>query len=421
MNILLINHYAGSIRHGMEYRPFYLAREWVRMGHRVDIIAASYAHVRTVQPEVHGAVTREVVEDVHYTWLKTPAYSGNGIGRVRNMLSFTGQLTRYSGDLAQLHRPDVVIASSTYPLDNYPAKRIARAAGARLVYEVHDLWPLSPMELGEMSPRHPFIMLMQWAENFAYKNCDRVISMLPCARSHMMEHGLEPGKFHHVPNGIDVEEWCQNHIDIPAEHKQALDRLRVGGRFLVCYAGAHGPANALDRLLEAAELLRGSQVHFVLVGQGPEKDNLIRLAEGLDNVEFLPPVPKACIPDLLERMDALYIGLAHTPLFRFGISPNKLMDYMMAAKPIIQSIDAGNDLVRDSGCGISVSSEHPQAIADAILSLVNTNPSEREAMGKRGREYVLEHHDYAVLAKRFLEALEMGSTTVAAAKQPINL
>ncbi|MEN6356356.1 MAG: glycosyltransferase family 4 protein [Armatimonadota bacterium] len=406
MKILLINHYAGSIKHGMEYRPFYMAREWVRLGHEVTIIAASNSHVRTCNPQIKGNMTHEVIEGVHYIWLKTPAYSGNGVGRVKNMLSFTNQLLLRRIELARTIKPDVVIASSTYPLDNYPASKIARLASAKLIYEVHDLWPLSPMEIGGMSKWHPFIMLMQWAENYAYKHCDRVVSMLPLAESHMLKHGLAEGKFCYVPNGIDTSEWLESKQTIPQEQKDILDALQGEGRFLVCYAGAHGPANALERLMEAAALTEGSNAVFILVGQGPDKEKLIKTASNmrLNNVRFLPAVPKASIPSLLSKMDVLYIGLAHKSLFRFGISPNKLMDYMMAAKPVVQSIDAGNDMVSESGCGISISTGSQKDIADAVLTLMKMNPEERSRMGARGHEYVLKSHDYSILAKRFLEA-----------------
>nr|HPG80754.1 glycosyltransferase [Piscinibacter sp.] len=165
MNILLINHYAGSPRHGMEYRPYYLAREWVRLGHRVQIVAASWSHVRSVQPSPAGdEVIDETIDGIAYRWLPTPPYGGNGVGRVLNIWAFLKQLWRDAPRWASEFRPDAVIASSTYPMDIWVARRIARLAGARLVHEVHDLWPASPIELSGMSPRHPFILLCQKAE-----------------------------------------------------------------------------------------------------------------------------------------------------------------------------------------------------------------------------------------------------------------
>ena len=82
MNILLINHYAGSVRHGMEFRPYYLAREWVKSGHNVQIVAASFSHIRADQPEMSGAAQKsEVIDGIDYRWYRAPSHAGNGAGR----------------------------------------------------------------------------------------------------------------------------------------------------------------------------------------------------------------------------------------------------------------------------------------------------------------------------------------------------
>ncbi len=151
MNILLINHYAGSPRHGMEYRPYYLAREWVRAGHQVQIVAASYSHVRSHQPEMGSQPLDETLDGVRYRWLPVPGYLGNGIGRVKNIWAFLSRLWRDSPRIVREFKPSVVIASSTYPMDIWVARRIAHLAGAKLVYEVHDLWPASPIEVSGLS------------------------------------------------------------------------------------------------------------------------------------------------------------------------------------------------------------------------------------------------------------------------------
>lgn len=402
MTILLINHYAGGPAYGMEHRPFYMAREWVRAGHDVTILAATHSHLRTRQP-LPGD---ETIAGIRYRFVETPPYQGNGLGRVRNMLSFVTQIWREAGRLARELKPERVIASSTYPLDVYPARRIARLAGAKLVYEVHDLWPLSPMELGNIPAWHPFIVVMQKAENDAYRSADRVVSMLPKAEAHMRAHGMAPSKFLYVPNGIDLQEWEAASEALPETHREALEALRAQGRFIVGYAGSHGVANALDTLLDAARLLDGQPVSLVLVGQGPLKADLQSRARGMDNVVFLPPVSKGAVPALLEAMDALYLGWNRVPLYRFGISPNKLMDYMMAAKPIVHSVEAGNDPVAESACGLTVAPEDPEAIAQAIRALREMEPAERAAMGARGRDFVRAHHDYRLLARRFLEGME---------------
>lgn len=404
MNILLINHYAGSTRHGMEFRPFYLAREWVRAGHRVQIVAASFSHIRARQPELDGAVLEEQIEGIDYRWLVTPGYKGNGAGRVKNMLAFMWALWRDSPRLAREFKPDVVIASSTYPMDIWPARRIARLSQARLVYEVHDLWPLSPMELGGLSRWHPFIIWVQMAEDYAYRHADKVVSMLPKARQYMCSRGMAPQKFTYVPNGVDEQEWARP-AELPQPVKAALDALRAKGLPLVGYAGTHGLSNALDVLLDAASQLKG-KAEVVIVGTGPDRDALLaRVAnEDLSNVTMLPAIPKQSVPSFLDGVDIAYIGWHPNPLYRFGISPNKLMDYMMAGKPVVHSVSAGNDPVAEAGCGFTVPPGDAAAVAQAILKLAAMPDAQRKLLGAAGKRFILKNQTYPRLAANFLAA-----------------
>ena len=409
MNILLINHYAGSPVYGMEYRPYYLAREWIRLGHQVRIVASAQSHVRAKQPDLQEAGRlNEIIDGIQYTWFKTPTYAGNGIGRVRNMAAFVWRLFLEGRQLARSFKPDVVIASSTYPMDIWPAHRIAKLTNAKLVFEVHDLWPLSPMELGGMSRWHPFIMLLQAAENYAYRQADVVISMLPKVRAYMESHGMASHKLHIVPNGIDPDEWSAEGQPLPRIVVEKLTQLKLEGNAIVGYAGSHGVANALDSLLDVAKLMQQEKIVFVLVGGGPDKALLQQRAqkEGMHNVLFVDPVLKEQIPALLQWFDVVYIGLQRQPLFRFGIAPNKLMDYMMSARPVLMAIDAGNDPVAEAGCGLTVQPENPQSVVEGVRRLMALSEEERKAMGQRGRAFMLDNHTYPVLARRFLEVCQ---------------
>ena len=409
MNILLINHYAGSPRHGMEYRPYYLAREWVRAGHAVQIVAASYSHVRSRQPELSPATQPrdERVDGIHYRWLPAPNYSGNGLGRVRNIWAFLKGLWRAAPALVREFRPDAVIASSTYPMDIWVARRIARLARATLVYEVHDLWPASPMQLAGLSRWHPFILLCQKAENDACRDADAVVSMLPRVAAHMSAHGLDVKRLHIVPNGISLDEWQEGSAPLPTELAAHLAAVRQAGRTLVGYAGSHGQPNALDVLLDAAALVKGQPMAFVLVGDGMEKARLAARVrdEGLTNVVLFTPISKALIPALMRQFDIAYIGWLRMPLYRFGIAPNKLMDYMMAGCAVLHSVEAGNDPVAEAGCGLTVAPESATAVAEGLRRLAQLTPAERAALGERGRAFVLAHHTYPVLAQKFLDAI----------------
>jgi glycosyltransferase involved in cell wall biosynthesis len=408
MNILLLNHYAGSPAHGMEYRPYYLAREWLRAGHAVQMLAASHSHVRTVQPVVEGGSADESVDGIAYRWYAAPAYRGNGVARLRNIAVFLARVWRDTGRLVREFRPDVVIASSTYPMDFWVARRLARRAGAKLVFEVHDLWPLSPIELSGMSPRHPFALLCSRAEGDAYRQADVVVSMLPKVHAYMASRGLDLKKLAIVPNGIVPDEWDTPPQPLRADVAAALAEARAataGGGAVVGYAGSMGQPNALDTLLDAARL--APELRFVLVGGGHERERLAERvqAEGLSHVRLLPSIPKAQIPSFLLAIDIAYIGWQRVPIYRFGIAPNKLMDYMMAGCPVLHSVDAGNDPVAEAGCGLTVPPGDPQAVAQGLRRLAAMPPAERRTMGQRGRAFVLANHTYPVLARRFIDAV----------------
>jgi len=275
-----------------------------------------------------------------------------------------------------------------------------------LVHEVHDLWPLSPIELSGMSPWHPFALLCGAAERAAYRDADVVVSMLPCVHEHMAGRGLDLSRLAIVPNGISPADWAQPPQPLRDDVRAALDA--AGGRAIVGYAGSMGPPNALDTLLDAAAMLRSEPFSFVLVGDGHDRARLARRIadERLDRVALLPPVPKAQVPALLAALDIAYIGWRRLPIYRFGIAPNKLMDYMMAGCAVLHSVEAGNDPVAEARCGLTVPPESAGAVAAGLRRLAALGRRERHDMGARGRAYVLAHHAYPVLAQRFLDAVE---------------
>ena len=406
MNILMVSHYAGAPQYGMEYRSYYMAREWVRMGHKVMIVGAAFSHLRHHQP----SPGHETLEGIEYLWLPTRTYQGNGIARVLTMLQFVAQVFRRRASLAAF-KPHIVIASSVYTFDIYPCRLIARRSRAKLVYEVHDLWPLSPMVIGGYSRLHPFIFLLQQGENYAYRHCDMVVSMLDKALPHMRRHGLDPTRFCCIPNGFLREEWGSSQADpttLPQSHTQLLRQLHDQGRIVVGFAGGHTQSTAMDILIRAAQLLPpDSPAAFVLVGQGPQKEELQALAHslGLTSVHFLPPVDKSAIPALLSLFDICYAGGVHSILHQYGTSFNKVTDYMMAARPILFAVDEPHSLVERVGCGLQVEAENPAAVASALERLCAMTDDQRQSMGLLGRQYALANLDYTTLAQRFIHTV----------------
>lgn len=402
MNIILINHYAGSVKMGMEFRPYYFAREWVRMGHRVHIIAADYSHLRTKNPDISKDFQTEKTDGILYHWVKAGSYEGNGVKRALTMFRFVGKLWLYAEKIARAWKPDVVITSSTYHLDTYAGQRIAGMSGARLIHEVHDMWPATLTELGGMNRYHPFVMMIQAAENSAYRHSDQIVSLLPYAEKYMIRHGMAADKFVHLPNGIVLEDW-ESPQCLPKEHRQVLEQLKANGNFIAGYFGGHAQSNALDTLLDAAKELLNSKIQFVLVGDGVEKQRLTERVkkENIGNMTFLPPIPKQAIPALLSYYDCCLICAADSPLYRFGICPNKLYDSMMAAKPVIGAVRTPDSIVAAYKCGWMVRPQDGRKLAQAVKRMYQLPKVQRDRMGQNGKQAVLKYFTYGILAQKF--------------------
>ena len=388
----------------MEYRAYYLAKEWMNQGHKVTIVAATYSHLRLKNPTTKNDYQVEMIDGIKYIWLKTPSYEGS-LKRILNMGVFVRKVNKYAKRLSREEQPNLVIAGSCYPLDNYVAHRIAKMSNAKYTYEVRDIWPLSPKLIGGYSDLHPFIWVMQRAEDYAYKHVDKVVSLLWNAEKHMLERGLAPGKFVYVPNGYYPEEWTEDkfNLPLPEEHQKAFDDLK--DKIIVGFAGGFAASgNVISLVKAAAELKDRTDIHFVLVGKGPEQASYEKVIKEnhLTNITLLPSVPKDLIPAINKHFDMAHLGGLHSELHQYGTSYNKMTDYMLCSLPIVQSVDEPGSVVERVGCGIRVEAENVEAIAKAIVQLADMSGEERWQMGHKGKVYVENNLSWSKLAKDFL-------------------
>lgn len=407
MNLLLIDHYAGSEKLGMEYRPYYLAREWIAMGHQVTVAAADFTHLRRENPVISEPMAWKNIEGVPCLLVKTPPYEENDKRRVKNIWRFVWTLYRHAGEIAGRVKPQVVIASSTYPMDIYAASKIARAAGARLVFEVHDIHPETMEEIYGYSRSHPMMRAMRRAQVTAYRRADLVTSVLPGVGRHMKEAGVSEQKFAWIPNGISPEAEREKNHQEPRRHMEYISRYREKGYFIVMYVGGFAAANALDGLVEAAALSERG-VLYIMVGNGMHKPQLKRWVRqhSLSNVLFLDAVDRSQVQDILSLADCLYLGARPLKVYRYGIGMNKIFDYMYSAKPILCAVDAPENPVELAKCGVLVKPGDPAGLAAAVRTLRSMPEAQRYAMGRRGKDYVLSRHTYPVIARQFAEELE---------------
>ncbi|ROQ47063.1 glycosyltransferase involved in cell wall biosynthesis [Marinobacter sp. 3-2] len=402
--VWIINQYASTPDFGYAGRHYYLGKELAKRGYTVFLITSASHHLLRKKPALASDFELEEQEEgFTVVWVRMPHYEqAHSKGRILGWFLFSWRLRKLFRQIPD--SPDVVVCSSPSLLSFLGAKTLARRVGAKLVFEVRDIWPMTLMDIGGYSRRHPFIRLMQWVEDKAYRDSDRVVSNLKNSVEHMVSRGMKREKFAWVPNGFSMDEVSLN----SSLNARAVDQLPQD-KFIVGYTGTLGVANSLYTLVDAAERLRGhGEIAFVLVGDGKERAALKKLVakKGLDNVFFVDPIPKVEIQAILAKFDACYLGLSKDPLFRFGVSPNKLFDYLYSGKPIIYGIESGDYRpVEDAAAGIQIDAEDDEQLADATIELYQMSPERRAAMGANGRKAALEQYEYGQLAEKLATVL----------------
>ena len=401
--IWIINQYGSLPSTGIGGRHRHLSRELTRLGYKVTLISARWSHLDTDEERSNTAPDIEIFEGFRFIRIPVFKYKhAHDKKRILNWFAFAWRIRR----LASTHYecPDVIIYSSPSLIAYLAAYGLAKKHNARLIFEVRDIWPLTLMQIGGFSSKHPFIRFMQWVEDLAYKRSDFVISNIEGAVQHMSERGLSENKFAWIPNGYSEDEL--NDVE-PADY--VIANSINAQHFSITYAGAIGEANSLVTLLEAAELVKGNnEIHFNIVGRGRLADELKMKAKhmNLGNVHFYGAVPKKQVQSILRASDACIICWKDTVLYEYGVAANKLFDYLYSGCPVINAYSGGYDLIERYKAGVTVDAENPKALADAILELSQESEKEREGKGRNGKIMVSRYHEYAQIAQRLAKVVE---------------
>lgn len=398
-HVWILNHYSQEPNAPGGTRHYSLARNLVDHGWRATIVAASTDHGSGIQRLSPSEAFRfETKGGVDFLWLWARQYRGNGHQRLRNMLDYTWSVLRPK-NLAMLPKPDAIIGSSVHPFAAWAGRRLARRFGVPFIFEVRDLWPQTLIDMGRLSERSIATIGLRWLEKSLYRSASKIIVLLPRAGEYIEPLGIPAEKLVWIPNGVDVRQF---------RAEPAAD----ANEFVLMYFGAHGIANGLDNLLKAMKIVeadpRGGRIRLRIIGDGPLKPSLISLANqlGLPNVRFEDPVPKSSIPDLAAQANAFVFNLIDVAVFKFGISANKLFDFMAAQRPVIFCCSSINNPIAEAGSGITVPPEDPQKLAAAIIELAEISPERRCEMGKAGRRHLESNYDMSRLAARLAKTLD---------------
>lgn len=403
MNIWLINHYYVPPSHAGGTRHHTLAKKLVERGHSVTIFASNYSHFnhQIIGDSFLENNKAEIIDGVSIIWIKTRCYAENGIGRLLGMFDFCRNFTHIASKILNLTgNPDLIIGSNPHLFAAYSGLNFAQKHKIKFYYEIRDLWPESLIDIKKISPIHPLIMYMAYAQKKLVKRSNRIITLLPYIKEYLKaKYKYNPANVIYIPNFVDVSLSTQSNTET---EKSAM-------RFI--YAGSHGPANGLNILLEAAEIIQNRKtdklIEIMLIGDGSMKPKLLQMAKEkhLSNVIFCDPVPKKQIHEIIARADVGLMLLKESDVFKWGISPNKLFDYMILKKPTIFSVSSSNNPVDEYKAGITVKPDSPVALAEAMLEMTNLGKDKLMEMGENGYLYVNKFHNVEVLIDTLSNAL----------------
>ena len=392
MKIFICHQYAIAPHQPGVTRHYLLARELIRHGHDVTIIAAAKSHKN---PQGCNLQSREGArlencQGVPFLWLRTPSSSGGQIARVWNMLCFAWGLL-FNPAVKNLGDADIVIGNTPDTFTAFGALLLSKTMKSRFILHVGDLWPESLIDLGGISKWHPFILLVGVIERYLCRAAEILITPLPRADTLLLQKGAR--KVIHIPIVVDL-------LQVP------LTPLPENKTFTFMYAGSMGLGNGLPGLLRAIGVFEkkyGKDLCcFRLVGDGPEMPALKKMAQdlSLSGVVFEPPVAKEKIFSVLSEADAFIFNCPDADVFRTsGISPNKLFDFMACARPIVFGCSAANNPITDAKAGLSVSADDSDAMAEAIVQMIQLETKKRQEMASSARSYILVSYQADTIGK----------------------
>lgn len=401
MKILCISKYASPPNYSkMPARLFVLAKEFIKLGHNATLITSDSNHFSDY-PKTNEIYNFETVENVPLYWLQTKKYIKTAsIDRVLSWFDFERKL--FKMDLNKIEKPDVVLVSSLSIFSIIYGYYLKKKFNAFLIFEIRDIWPLTMTEEGGFSKWHPLVLLIGFIEKFGYKKADLIVGTMPKLDLHVKNILGYEKPFYCSPLGFDPVNY-QEEVD----NNNPFDNVFPKDKVIVGYAGSMGITNALEPFIETIKLLKDNdKIHFMLVGSGDLKDIFQEELKDCTNVTFLPRIGQNEVKYFLQKCDILYLSTKDSKVWDYGQSMNKVVEYMLASKPIIASYTGYPSMINEANCGYFENTSNAKELKDKILSIVNMSEQERKNLGVNGKKWIYENRQYSNLAKQYINKIE---------------
>ncbi len=408
MHILLLHQYFLDSGDSGGSRFNEMTKVWKEAGHDVTVIAGMVHYTTgTKKDKYKGKFFLKEINEDGVTILRchvSEAYNTNFIGRLWAYFSFVFS-SIFAGVFKAKDKYDVIVVTSPPLFVGITGLILSFLKRIPMVFEIRDLWPESAIDTGVLTNKM-IIRFAFWFEALVYKKAALINCLTPAFRNALIEKkGIAPEKVIMIPNAADFS--LSEQLLATFNREELRSQKGWNGKFVITYVGAHGIANHLIQVVDTAELLRDTNVHFVLIGDGMEKPKLKAesLSRGLKNIEFIDSVPKAEVFKYILASDMGASVLKNVDTFKTVYS-NKTFDYMSCQKPILMAIDGvSRELVEEAACGSFVQPENPEDFAQKVNYYINNNDKAIE-QGYNGYRFAQTNFDRSILAKKYLTNLE---------------
>ena len=400
MRVLYFHQHFSTPKGSTGIRSYEMAKKLVECGHSVTMVCGTYGGGETGLEQIFKAGRRDGVVDGINVIEFDLAYSNTD-----SLLKRTGIFISFamrSIGLAMSEEYDVIFSTTTPLTAGIPGIFARWLRGKPFVFEVRDLWPELPKEMGVI--KNPIILgLMSALEWVSYRSANRCIGLSPGIVEGILKRGVDRASIELIPNGCDLGIFSGDVAQWRPDGVNESDLMAI-------FTGTHGVANGLDAALDAAKELKGrgrDDIKMVFVGQGKLKTHLQKRAkdEGLDNVIFHPPINKRKLSGLMASADVGMQLLANVPAFYYGTSPNKFFDYISAGLPVLNNYPGWlAKMIDDNYCGYSIEPDNPEAFASALEEACENKVGLLE-MGENARSLALKEFDRKDLASRWVDWL----------------
>jgi glycosyltransferase involved in cell wall biosynthesis len=386
---------------GVGVRGYLIMRELAHMGYRTVIVTSDSNHHLTAAPKLEAPYLFEEVEGIQLCWVRTMKFSvAKSLRRILSWLDFEWRLWRLPKE--RLPAPDAVIVSSLSLLTILNGFLLRRRYKCRLVLEIRDIWPLTITEVGGFSRWNPVVLSLGVIEKLGYRHADAVVGTMPNLGEHVAKVLGYSKATYCIPMGVDDAALTPGD-EVSADY---VEKYIPQDKFIVAYAGTIGINNSLGTMFKCAEsMLVDPRVHFLVLGEGALREDYQRRYAHLTNLTFAPRVPKQMVQSVLSRCDLLHFSVPMSVTWKYGQSLNKLIDYMLAGKPIVASYSGYPSMINEADCGTYVPAGDPVALRREICRYAEMDAAQRESIGQRGREWLLANRRYGNLAADYLRIL----------------